>query len=261
MRQRAAMAAAIAFAALELVACAGTPPNPADPWQGMNRPVFEFNEDVDRVAIGPAARGWTAITSDGIRDALAKFFYNAAFPVRFVSNVGQGEAQQALIEVARFGVNTTAGLLGFFDPATRWGIARRDEDMGQMFGRWGIPSGNYLVLPVLGPSNPRDATGLLFDAALSPFTWISFLVVPLWGGPTVVDLLNTRARADERIENARRSALDYYVFVRDAYQQYRAAAIANTNAASDYNAGEIYGTGPSDDLYDADGTEEAPDAR
>lgn len=246
--------------AASLIGCAGPNPNPADPWQGMNRPVFRFNEGVDRLALRPAARGWMAITTDGVRDSLAKFFYNAAFPSRFVSNVGQAEGQQALIEVTRFLVNTTVGVAGFFDPATEWGLPRRDEDVGQMLGRWGVPSGPFLMLPVLGPSNSRDAAGLLVDAALSPFTWVSFLVVPLWGGPTVVDLLNTRARADAQIENARRSALDYYVFLRDAHSQYRAAAIRNRGAASDYGSGALYDAGPSDDLYDVDAVEEGGDA-
>lgn len=260
MRQRATTATAVVFVALGLAACAGPNPNPADPWQGSNRKVFGFNEGADRYVLRPVARGWTAVTFDGMRDSLAKFFYNASFPSRFVSNVGQGEGQQALIEMTRFAINTTVGVVGFFDPATRWGLARRDEDAGQMLGRWGIGSGPYMVLPLLGPSNPRDATGLLVDSALSPFTWISFLVVPLFGLPNTVDVINTRARADERIESAKRSALDYYVFVRDAYTQYREAQIENRGAASDYGAGEIYGSGPGDDLYDVDGAKEAPDA-
>jgi phospholipid-binding lipoprotein MlaA len=264
MRLRAATAAAVVSVALGLVpglmGCAGPNPNPADPWQGMNRPVFGFNEGADRWVLRPASRGWTAITFEGMRDSIAKFFYNAAFPARFVSNVGQAEGQQALIEVVRFTINTTVGVAGLFDPATRWGLARRDEDAGQMFGRWGIPPGPYLMLPLLGPSNPRDATGMLVDTALSPFTWISFLVVPLFGAPTAVDVVNARARADDRIESAKRSALDYYVFVRDAYTQYREAAIENRGAASDYGSGEIYGAGPGDDLYEVDGGKEAPDA-
>jgi phospholipid-binding lipoprotein MlaA len=163
--------------------------------------------------------------------------------------------------VVRFVVNTTVGVAGFFDPATHWGLARRDEDMGQMLGRWGVPPGPFLMLPLLGPSNPRDATGMVFDSALSPFTWVSLLVVPLWGAPGVVDAVNARARADERIESARRSALDYYVFVRDAFMQYREAAIRNRGAASDYGSGEIYGGGAGDDLYEVDDDgEEKPDA-
>lgn len=260
MRQRAATVAVLAFLALQLAACAGTPPNPADPWQGFNRPVFRFNEGADRWVLRPVAKGWTAITFDGLRDSVAKFFYNAQFPSRFVSNVGQADGQQAMIEVVRFVLNSTVGVAGFFDPATRWGLARRDEDVGQMFGRWGVPSGPFLMLPLLGPSNPRDATGMAFDAALSPFTWVSFLVVPLYGAPGVLAAVNARARADEQIESARRSALDYYVFVRDAFTQYREAQINNRGDASDYGSGEIYGAGPGDELYEVDDGKEKSNA-
>ncbi len=250
-RRRAAQLALLAALALFASACAGTPPNPADPWQGMNRPVFQFNDGVDRYVLRPVSRGWTFITFEGLRDSVAKFFYNTAFPSRFVSNVGQGEGQQAITEVARFLVNTTVGVAGFFDPATRWGLPRRDEDVGQMFGRWGIPTGPFWVVPLLGPSDPRDFVGTVFDTALSPLTWF----VP---GSGVVSVVNSRARADKRIEAARRSALDYYVFVRDAFLQYRASAVGNSEGLSDYGAGEYYGS-TGDDLYEVDDGKEKKD--
>lgn len=262
MSQRRTTLAGLLCAASFAIACAGPNPNPVDPWQGTNRPIFGFNDSIDRHALGPVARGWKKITPDGLRDSVAKFFYNASYPSRFVSNVGQAEGQQAIIETARFVVNTTVGIGGFFDPATRWGLPRRDEDAGQMFGRWGIPPGPYLMLPLMGPSNPRDAAGMLVDNALSPFTWASILLnVPTFGVPGMLNLVNSRARADERIESARRSALDYYVFVRDAYMQYRESAIRNSGAVSDYGSGALYDEGPSDDLYDVDesgGGESAP---
>jgi phospholipid-binding lipoprotein MlaA len=241
-RRRVAPLLGLVAAALFVSACAGTPPNPADPWQGMNRPVFQFNDGVDHYVLRPVARGWTFITWDGLRDSVAKFYYNVAFPSRFVSNVGQAEGQQAIIEVARFLINTTVGIVGFFDPATRWGLPRRDEDVGQMFGRWGIPPGPYMAVPFLGPSDPRDLVGTVFDAALSPLTWF----VP---GSSVPNIINTRARADEKIEAARNSSLDYYVFVRDAYTQYRAAAVGNTAGTSDYDSSVYYESGRSD-LYE-----------
>lgn len=262
MKGRAGPGIGIALLALVATGCAsGAPPNPADPWQRVNRPVFAFNEGVDRWVLGPVADGWTFVTWDGLRDSVAKFFYNARFPSRFVSNLGQGDATQAGIEATRFLINTTVGVAGFFDPATGWGLARRDEDAGQMFGVWGIPPGPYLVLPLLGPSNPRDTVGLAFDAALSPFTWLGFLVgFGTFGVPGLVDVVNSRARADERIESARRAALDYYVFVRDAFTQYREAAIENRGSLSDYGSGAIYESGPGDDLYEVpDAPEGEPD--
>jgi len=262
MSQRHAKIATLLAAASLALACAGPNPNPIDPWQGMNRPVFRFNDSIDRHALGPVARGWKRITPDPVSDSIAKFFYNASFPSRFVANVGQAEGQQAMIEVTRFVVNTTVGVAGFFDPATRWGLPRRDEDMGQMFGRWGIGPGPFWMIPLLGPSNPRDAVGMVFDTALSPFTWINFITgVPLFGAPGMLNLVNSRARADDQIENARRNSLDYYVFVRDAFMQYREAAIRNSGAVSNYGSGAIYDAGPGDDLYDVDGAEGGTDEK
>lgn len=244
-RRHAARFLTLTAVALFGVACASSaPPNPDDPWQRVNRPVFQFNDGVDRYVLRPVARGWTFITFDGLRDSVAKFYYNTAFPSRFVSNVGQGEGQQAITEVARFMINTTIGIAGFFDPATRWGLPRRDEDVGQMFGRWGIPPGPFWVVPLLGPSDPRDFVGTIFDTALSPLTWfVSFGGIP--------NIVNSRARADERIEAARRSSLDYYVFVRDAFMQYRASAVGNSESLSDYGSGAYYESGR-DELYEVD---------
>jgi phospholipid-binding lipoprotein MlaA len=251
-RRSAAQLALLAALTLFVSACAGTPPNPADPWQGMNRPVFQFNDGVDRYVLRPVSRGWTFVTFEGMRDSIAKFFYNAAFPSRFVSNVGQAEGQQAITEVARFLINTTVGVAGFFDPATRWGLPRRDEDMGQMFGHWGIPTGPFWVVPLMGPSDPRDFVGTVFDTALSPLTWF----VP---GSGVVNVVNSRARADKRFEASRESALDFYVFVRDAFLQYRSSAVGNSEVLSDYGSG-VYYESSRDDLYEVDDGKEKQDA-
>jgi phospholipid-binding lipoprotein MlaA len=121
-----------------------------------------------------------------------------------------------------------------------------------MFGRWGIPPGPYLMVPFLGPSDPRDLVGTLFDTALSPLTWL----VP---GSSVPNIVNARARADDKIEAARNSSLDYYVFVRDAYVQYRAAAIANESSLSDYDAGAYFESGRGD-LYEVPAEEDEADA-
>lgn len=242
-RRRVAPILLLAGMALFAGACAGTPPNPADPWQGSNRPVFRFNDGLDQHVLRPIARGWTFITWDGLRDSVAKFYYNVAFPSRFVANVGQAQVGQAGVEIARFVINTTVGIAGFFDPATKLGLPRRDEDIGQMFGRWGIPPGPYMQVPFLGPSDPRDFVGYLFDTALSPLTW----VVP---GSSLPNFVNTRARSDERIQAARDSSLDYYVFVRDAYTQYRATLIGNDAEASDYNTSDGFFYSVDADLYD-----------
>jgi phospholipid-binding lipoprotein MlaA len=227
---------ALALAATLAVGCASGPP--ADPWQEVNRPVFQMNDGLDRWVLRPVARGWTFVTFEELRESVSRFYFNARFPVRFVSSLGQGKGEEALNEVGRFLVNTTVGVAGLFDPATEFGFPRSDEDVGQMFGRWGIPAGPYWVIPLLGPSSPRDAAGMVGDLLLSPFLWID---APVYG-LGVVNAINSRALADAEIENAKRTALDYYVFVRDAYVQNRQAAVEDRSTG---------GTGgPYDDLYD-----------
>lgn len=230
----------VVLAVLALAAgCASGPPQ--DPWEGFNRGVFRFNEAADRYVVRPVAMGWTFVTFEGLRLSVKRFFFNAKFPSRFVSSLGQGEGGMAADEAGRFIVNTTVGLAGFFDPATHFGFPRHDEDIGQMFGRWGIPPGPFLMLPLLGPSNPRDAVGEIGESALSPFRWIPG---PLTG-TGILNAVNRRALADDNIQRARKAALDFYVFVRDAFIQQRAAAVANRES-EDWTEGG----GPSDDLYD-----------
>lgn len=214
---------------------------PQDPWQSFNRPVFRFNDTADQWVLRPVARGWSFVTFEELRLSVRRFFFNLAFPSRFVSSVGQGELLKASDEVGRFVVNSTVGIAGLFDPATHFGFPRHDEDVGQMFGAWGIPPGPFLMLPLLGPSNPRDTVGLVGDLALNPLLWLD---VPIYG-LGALNAVNSRAIADPEIQRARATALDYYVFVRDAYMQNRAAAVENRRQRSPAS-----GSGPYDDLYD-----------
>lgn len=138
--------AALGLAATLLLACAssGMQANLAgaeeDPWQGGNRRVFAFNEHVDAWVLAPVARGWTAITPETARVHLGQFFTNLAFPRLFVNSLLQGQPYQAGVEFWRFAINTTAGIGGFFDPASRIGLVGRDEDFGQTLGVWGVGS-------------------------------------------------------------------------------------------------------------------------
>ena len=236
--------AALAATALLASACASTPPpagGVADPWQAWNRPVFAFNTKVDDYVLAPVAHGWIFITPQGVRDAVGRFFFNVRFPSRFVSSVGQGEALRALAEVGRFVVNSTFGIAGLFDPATELGLPRYESDIGIMFGRWGIPPGPFWVIPLVGPSSPRDAVGMVGDALLNPLSWLPPFWLPYATG--ALNIVNSRALADKQIVNARRTALDFYVFVRDAYIQRRAAAVrgAGTPAQAGVGAYDLYG--------------------
>jgi phospholipid-binding lipoprotein MlaA len=248
---RPAARAAAALAGLLLSAACATGPRPEpdpsrDPWERVNRPVFHFNEKLDDYVLSPVSKAWTFVTPEFLRHGVANFYRNASFPQRLVSSVGQAEGNRAASEVCRFVINTLFGFGGFFDPATGLGLERYDEDVGQMFGRWGIPSGPYMVLPLIGPLNPRDAVGGAIDAALNPLVYVA----PVGFG--VVFVVNARALADKDIDAAKRSALDYYVFVRAAYVQRRAVLIRNGPLAADDVHGGLY------DLYEYSDEPEDP---
>ncbi len=232
-----------------------------DPLQGVNRAVFGFNVFVDDWALGPTARGYKKITHPRMRQSVTNFFYNLDFPKRFVASVGQAEGEKAATEVGRFVVNTTIGVAGLFDPATHFGMARFDEDIGQMFGRWGVPGGPYWVLPLLGPSNPRDTTGYIAQVFLNPFFWLDYHETNYVSlGTGLFRALNARAEADEQIAAARRSALDYYIFVRDAFIARREAQIRNEPLPEPGAASEAQDDLYDDDLYDDPGAGDGPEA-
>lgn len=223
-----------------LVGCATTPESQQirDSWEPVNRPVFGFNRDVDDHALGPVSRGWKKITPRVLRDGISNAYRNLTFPQHFVSSLGQAEGEQAGIELARFLVNTTIGLGGIFDPASKFGLERHDESLGKMFATWGIPPGPYMVVPLLGPSTPRDAVGGLIGVAMNPLMWLG-VGVP---GLGVLIAVNGRAQADEKIETAKRAALDYYVFARDAYVQ--------SDGEGNWWDDSALGMGAPDDLYE-----------
>jgi phospholipid-binding lipoprotein MlaA len=203
--------------ALAALALAGLGCASPDPWEGMNRGTFWFNERLDRYALEPVATGWDWLLPERVQTSVSNFFDNLFLPIVFVNDLLQAKPVAAGQDVGRFLVNTTAGLAGFFDVASRIGIPENDEDFGQTFGRWGCPPGPYLVLPLLGPSSLRDAPGGALDRAPN-----YFLPLAVSLGLGVVDAVNTRAALLEEIRQDREESLDFYVFVRNAYLDNRA---------------------------------------
>lgn len=195
-----------------------------DPIEPVNRVFFAFNDGLDVFLIAPAARGWRFVLRDpGVR-AVDRFFTNLEFPIRLVGNLLQARPCRAGEETGRFLVNTTVGLLGFFDPATPLGLDLYEEDVGQAFGRWGIPAGPYLVIPILGPYEARDLVGGFADGAL---------LGPASIARSTVGNLNTRAQLLEEVEEAKLASLDYYAFVRNAYVTTRQALVEDRDPAED----------------------------
>ena len=129
--------------------------------------MFWFNDKVDVYVLAPVASGWEKVSPRCVRTSVSHFFGNLRFPIVAVNDLLQGKVKDSASDVGRFAVNTTVGVLGFFDPALHWGRIEHQEDFGQTLGVWGVPPGPYLVLPLLGPSDPRDAAGFAVDYALA----------------------------------------------------------------------------------------------
>ena len=249
-------AAPILALALLLSGCLSPPPGPdgtvdPDPYERSNRVVFAFNDGLDRFLLEPLGKGWRFITPELLRTALDDFFVNLEFPVRAVSCLGQARFEHAGWETVRFLTNSTIGLAGFWDPATRWfEIPYYDEDIGQMFGVWGIGSGPFWMVPFFGPLNPRDTVGLAADSFLN--------LLPYYGAP--VAIINGRAIAVPTVERARESSLDYYLLVRDAYVQRRIRQVAERGPVTRYAEPFEDGADPyDDDLYDESLYDEDPE--
>ena len=191
-----------------------------DPLSGLNRAVFEVNDRVYVWLLEPLARFYGRAMPESARHAFNALFGNLAFPVRLVNNVLQGKLRASRSECVRFGVNTTFGILGLFDPAaSRLGLVAAEEDFGQTLGRYGVPGGPPLMLPLLGPSNLRDALGLIPDFFLSP---VNYVRPP--GARLAVrgcDRVNYLSLHLGEYEALKRDALDPYTFLRDAYRQNR----------------------------------------
>lgn len=232
-----------------LPACATLPRgerDPRDPFERMNRSVYRFNDALDRGVARPVARAYVKVTPQPVRSGVSNFFRNLDSTTVIVNNLLQAKPKGFFTETLRLVVNTTIGIGGLFDPASQLGIPAGDEDFGQTLGRWGIPSGPYLVLPLLGPSTVRDSVGFAADQFTDPKY---YLVDDFWVnlGITVLGLIDTRANLLGTDEILRRS-FDPYVFMRNAYLQRREFQV------SDGARG-----GPQDDfeLYEFDQEEDA----
>jgi phospholipid-binding lipoprotein MlaA len=205
--------------------------NPSDPWEPFNRRVHHFNNGVDRYIAKPLARGYMKIAPPPVRLGIGNFFSNLGQPVSALNALLQGHPKQAGQSLARFTVNFTFGVLGFFDPATRFGIANRSEDFGQTLAHWGWKRSRYLELPLLGPRTLRDALGNAAEAPLAPLQQIEEDRVRVFlQGLQLVDLRTNLFAAD----SFRNGAYDDYALTRDAWLQRRNYQIdSNDNDGDD----------------------------
>jgi phospholipid-binding lipoprotein MlaA len=198
--------------------------NPRDPLEPYNRVMYTINDTVDRAVVKPTAEAYRAVTPSLVRKGIGNFFDNLSVPATVVNSLLQGKATDAVEGVFRFSFNTLFGFAGLLDIASEMGIARRYEDFGQTLGKWGVPAGPYLVLPVLGPSTVRDTGATLaYGQAdeLSPYEYIDNGHSETSIGLQIINGVNLRADLldNERLLND--LALDRYTFIRDAYLQRR----------------------------------------
>lgn len=209
-----------------------------DPIEGVNRKIFWFNDQIDTYMLVPVAKGWDAIAPDRVKRCVSNFFQNLRFPVVAGNNLLQAKPVATVSDVGRFLVNTTVGGAGFFDPATKWGLKQHNEDFGQTLGYWGVPPGPYLVLPLLGPSNPRDTVGLAADSFSTVYPYFIDYVYTF--GAAGTDLVNARALVLKDVEQIKGASLDYYAAVRDGYRQRRDALVHDRTDLSQEQQQDLY---------------------
>jgi phospholipid-binding lipoprotein MlaA len=210
---------AAAAISLLLVGCASTTGAPADPIEGVNRATFAFNDAVDKAVLTPVARGYQAVTPQFVRTGVSNAFGNVGDVGTSVNNLLQGKPGNAVSDVGRVLINTTLGILGLFDVATPMGLEKNNEDFGQTLGKWGVPSGPYVVLPLLGPSTLRDTFGRFPDRYVGYSRYVEHVRTRnVLSGVEIIQIRADLLAATKTLDEA---SLDKYQFTRDAFLQRR----------------------------------------
>jgi phospholipid-binding lipoprotein MlaA len=211
----------LALAAIcSLAACATIPEgvkDKRDPFQSYNRAMYKFNTAVDNKALKPVALAYVRVLPQPARRSINHFFTNLSYPRTVVNDLLQGKLRDSGSDLARFVVNSVLGL-GFFDPAASMGLEQHNEDFGQTFGKWGVPAGPYLVLPVLGPSTVRDTMGRVPDEYLNGRHYIKNRSLKY--GLVAIDAVDTRANLLDT-DTLLSSNFDNYAFMRNAWLERR----------------------------------------
>jgi phospholipid-binding lipoprotein MlaA len=225
-----------------LAACATAPTDPAarkqfdannDPLEPMNRQIFAFDMFLDKWVIKPLAQVYDEVIPQFGRDRVRDFLDNLHEPVIFANNVVQTEFTRAGWTAERFAINSTAGVGGIYDWASRWGIEKQSGDFGQTLYHYGAPEGPYLVLPILGPSNPRDIVGMVADGFADPFSYLAYdegadvATYARWGA----EGLDERARNLKNFDEIQKNAIDLYAEIRSLFRQHRADVLRHGEPA------------------------------
>lgn len=228
------------FCLLWCSGCSQSRQNP-DPWQSVNQPIFAANDSLDRVALKPLSQGYKAITPRPARRAIGNFFNNIGYLDTTVNLLLQGKPGASAKSLWRFAVNSIFGFGGLMDLASQYDVGSEDEDFGQTLAVWGVPQGDYLMLPLLGPSTTREILGTPVSQATNVLYYIanSSVLLPL----TTLRLIHQRSEL-EALDNLPADRQSRYILVRDAYLQ-RREFLANDGKSQ---AADIFGN--EDDLFD-----------
>ena len=201
-----------------------------DPFEPVNRAIFSFNNVADRVVLEPVSKGYKKLPSP-IQSGISNFLSNLRAPLVVVNQLLQGQGENAIQSSGRFIINSTVGLLGVFDVAEKIGIEEKEEDFGQTLATWGVGDGFYIVLPLFGPSNIRDTSGMLITMVTDPINAYAVSEGEAWLVPmrTAANAVDQRSKIIDEVNALRDNSVDYYAAVRSSYYQNRKAAIANVD--------------------------------
>lgn len=200
-----------------------------DPWEGFNRTMFTFNDTLDFYVLKPVATGYDKAMPDPLQDGVTNFFNNVGEIKTIFNDLLQFKFKQAGLDSTRFLVNTTVGVFGFIDIGSRIGLDRHDEDFGQTLGYWGVESGPYIVLPLLGPNTLRDSAGMVPDYYISPYNAVDHDLTRY--SIRAMDIVDLRAGL---LEAEKLIAGDRYTFFRDAYLQRRDFLVSDGQMDDDF---------------------------
>lgn len=199
-----------------------------DPLEGVNRVIFAFNDTLDQVVLRPVALIYRTVLPRPLRKGVANFINHTRTPVTFANDVLQGNMKRAETTMVRFFLNSVAGFGGLYDIAAEAGWEYHSEDFGQTLATYGVPSGPYIMAPILGPSTPRHLVGRAVDILANPWTWI------LWDAstiesmsPTLGETISARDEALDALDAAREGSPDFYVTIKSLYHQNRQSEINN----------------------------------
>jgi len=239
---------------MHITGCAGLSSTPSesppvenpDPLEKINRPMDKMNNFLDRHIGKPVADGYVTVVHPDIRLSVSNFFDNLGYLNVILHDFLQGKGKQGFQDSSRFLVNTTIGIGGLFDVATGMGLEEHNEDFGQTLGTWGADEGAYLVLPVFGPDTVRNVPDIVTSAVTNIFFYVTTpIIAPL----AVLKFVDRRARADQAIRFRDESAVEPYLFTREAYLQHRTFLVYDGNPPTE----ELF----LDEIYVEDGNPES----